>query len=137
MRNAGMAREVGYCFPCADFCHLVVVGKIGSEGGVCQVGNLIGADLGASYRAKRPALSGKKERRMSLRVWLFGDGYSKADRAIDLADEVTQLMRDRDTQRDPLKAVLADLFFHSHDPALIADAFEASQESRIYKGPPH
>lgn len=73
---------------------------------------------------------------MSLRSWLFGksSGHEKADRAISLADEVTRLMRDRAVQRDPLKVVLVDLFFHTHDPALIADAFEMSQEARIYKG---
>ena len=74
---------------------------------------------------------------MSLRSWLFGSshGHDKYDQAIDLADELTQKMRERANQRDPFKAVLADLFFQVHDPALIADAYEASQESRIYKGP--
>lgn len=76
---------------------------------------------------------------MTLRSWLFGDtnGYDKYTHAIDLADEVTQLMRDRAVQRDPFKAVLSDLFFQTHDPALIADAYEVSQESRIYKGHEH
>lgn len=74
---------------------------------------------------------------MSLRSWLLGksNGHRKADEAINLADELTMKMRERANQRDPFKAVLADLFFQSHDPALIADAYEASQESRIYKGP--
>lgn len=76
---------------------------------------------------------------MTLRSWLFGDtnGHDKYTHAIDLADEVTQLMRDRAVQRDPFKAVLSDLFFQTHDPALIADAYEVSQESRIYKGHEH
>jgi hypothetical protein len=74
---------------------------------------------------------------MKLRFWLFGptsdpDNYS---RAIKLADEVIQSMRERANQRDPLKAVLADLLFQQHDPALVADAYEMSQEARIYKGP--
>lgn len=74
---------------------------------------------------------------MSLRSWLLGssNGHDKYDQAIDLADELTEKMRERVNQRDPFKAVLADLFFQAHDPALIADAYEASQESRIYKGP--
>lgn len=71
---------------------------------------------------------------MSWRSWLFGE-HSKADRAIALADEVTQLVRDRGKQRDPIRAIMADLFFHRHDVALIADAYEMSQESRIYRGP--
>lgn len=74
---------------------------------------------------------------MKLFIWLFGptrgpDSYS---RAISLADEVIQIMKDRANQRDPLKAVLADLLFQHHDPALVADAYQISQESRIYKGP--
>lgn len=74
---------------------------------------------------------------MSLRSWLFGgaSGHAKADQAINLADELTEKMRQRANQRDPFKAVLADLFFQAHDPALIADAYEISQEARIYKGP--
>lgn len=76
---------------------------------------------------------------MSIRSWLFGDdsGNEKYERAIGLADEVTRLMRSREVQRDPLKPVLADMFFATHDPALVADAFEISQESRIYKGVEH
>ena len=76
---------------------------------------------------------------MSIRSWLFGEEseHEKYDRAISLADEVTGLMRSRAVQRDPFKAVLADLFFTTHDPALIADAFEISQESRIYRGREH
>jgi hypothetical protein len=74
---------------------------------------------------------------MTLRSWLFGEtnGHDTYSHAISLADEVTQLMRDRAVQRDPFKVVLGELFFHTHDPALIADAYEISQESRIYKGP--
>ncbi len=76
---------------------------------------------------------------MSLRRWLFGEPEGRAEfrRAIALADEVAQIMRDRAVRRDPLKAVLAELFLHHHDPALIADAFEMSQEARIYKGTTH
>jgi len=76
---------------------------------------------------------------MSLRTWLFGEPKERDafNRAIALADEVTQLLRDRAARRDPLKAILADLIFHNHDPALIADAFEMSQEARIYKGTTH
>lgn len=76
---------------------------------------------------------------MTLRSWLFGknNGHGKYEQAIDLSDELIKKMRERANQRDPFKAVLADLFFQQHDPALIADAFEVSQESRIYKGPEH
>jgi hypothetical protein len=73
---------------------------------------------------------------MSIRSWFLG-GSSEPDkfqRAIKLADEVTFIMRSRAVQRDPFKAVLSELFFHSHDPALVADAYEISQEARIYKG---
>lgn len=72
-----------------------------------------------------------------LRLWIFGpgSGHDTYRRAIELADEVTKIMRDRATRRDPLKAVLVDLLFQTHDPALVADAYEMSQESRIYKGP--
>lgn len=71
---------------------------------------------------------------MSLRSWLFGE-HKKADRAIAMADEVTQLVRARNDQRDPIRAVIIDLFSRRHDIALIADAYEISQESRIYRGP--
>jgi len=76
---------------------------------------------------------------MSWRRWLFGEPEDRDAfrRAIALADEVTQLMRERASRRDPLKVVLVDLLFHNHDPALIADAFEMSQEARIYKGTTH
>ncbi len=72
---------------------------------------------------------------MSLRRWLFGGPPDEFHRAMALADEVTQLIRER--RRDPFRSVLADLLLHQHDPALIADAFEMSQEARIYKGTTH
>lgn len=76
---------------------------------------------------------------MSIAPWLFGNGngHDKYQQAIDLADEVTLMMRSRNLQRDPFKPVLADLLFKDHDPALVADAYEISQESRIYKGAEH
>jgi len=76
---------------------------------------------------------------MSLRGWLFGkrEGRDEFRRAMKAADELTKLMRERSVQRDPFKAVLAELLFYNHDPALIADAFEMSQEARIYKGNMH
>lgn len=76
---------------------------------------------------------------MSLRTWLFGEPREREAfrRAMALADEVTLLMRDRAVRRDPLKVMLVDLLFHNHDPALVADAFEMSQEARIYKGMTH
>ena len=73
---------------------------------------------------------------MTLRSWLFGEtnGRDTYSHAMDMADEVTKLMRDRAVQRDPFKPVIAELLFHTHDPALIADAYEISQEARIYRG---
>lgn len=72
---------------------------------------------------------------MSLRSWfgLNGVDNDKHDHVLHLADEVTALIRER--AKDPLTVVVSDLFLRRHDPALIADAYEASQESRIYKGP--
>lgn len=69
---------------------------------------------------------------MGLRSWIFGGSSEKYDQAMSMADEVTRLLREKD--RDPFKAVLTDLLFHTHDPALVADAYEISQEARIYKG---
>lgn len=56
--------------------------------------------------------------------------------AIALTDELTEAMRERAASPDPFRALMADLFLQHHDIALIADAFQISQESRIYKGPP-
>lgn len=131
---AGMAREAGYGQPGIDLRNLVVVGKIGSESGLCEIGNLIGADLGIAHRTQGFAVR-ETERGMTLRSWLFGKSNGKYEQAIDLADELTKKMRERSNQHDPFKAVLADLFFHTHDPTLVADAYEISQEARIYKGP--
>lgn len=75
---------------------------------------------------------------MMLPSWArLGKGSAsnpKYQRAIDLTDEVIEAFRDRAKSPDPFRAVLADLFLQHHDIALVADAFEASQESRIYKG---
>ncbi len=73
---------------------------------------------------------------MSWRTWLFGEPKAREEfqRAMDLTGEVIQLVRDRSFQRDPMKLVLVEMIFHNHDPALIADAYEMSQEARIYKG---
>lgn len=73
---------------------------------------------------------------MNLRSFfgLNGVGHERHDQVLDLADEVTGLIRQR--AQDPLRKTLIELLLsHHHDPVLIADAFEASQESRIYKGP--
>lgn len=135
MKNAGVAREVGCGIPVADICRHVVAGKTGPEIGLREAGNLIRANAGAAYRIEGVAFR-ENERKgmiMSLRSWLFGATSEKFDRAMILADEVTRLMRERDVQRDPFKPILADLLFQTHDPALVADAYEISQESRIYK----
>lgn len=59
----------------------------------------------------------------------------KYEQAISLTDEVTEKMRERARSPDPFRALMADLFLQHHDIALVADAFEASQESKIYRGP--
>jgi hypothetical protein len=139
MINARLAREAGYGFSGADLCNFMVAGEIRPESNLNEAGNLIGENFGAAYRIKRAAIRQKRERSMSLRSWLLGEdsGHEKYERAISLADEVTGIMRSRSVQRDPLKAVLADMFFATHDPALVADAFEISQEARIYRGTEH
>lgn len=73
---------------------------------------------------------------MNLRSFfgLNGVGHERHDKVLDLADEVTGLIRER--ARDPLRKILADLLMQpNRDPRLIAAAFEADQESRVYKGP--
>jgi hypothetical protein len=140
MTNAGMAEGVGYGLSGTDLRDLVVARKIRSESNLGEAGKLIRANFGPSYRTQRPVVWQKRKWGMSrLRSWLFGEdrGHEKYERAISLADEVTRLMQSRAVQRDPFKAVLADLFFTTHDPALIADAFEMSQEARIYRGTEH
>lgn len=140
MQNAGVAREVGYySLSGADLCGHVVAGAGQGGKNFSEAGKFIRANPGAAHRIKGFALRQKRKRSMSLRSWLFGKdiGHEKYERAISLADEVTRMMRSRAVQRDPLKAVLADLFFATHDPALVADAFEISQEARIYRGTEH
>lgn len=61
---------------------------------------------------------------------------TKYDIAMRTADETIQRLRAARESKDPIRALLADVFFQHHDTALVADAYEASQESRIYKGPP-
>jgi hypothetical protein len=137
MHNAaGMAGESYRWQPGADLCNALVVVKIRSESGLCEVGDIIGANTRFAHGAQRLAFR-EEERSMSLRSWLFGtpNGHEKYDHVINLADELTEIVRERANRRDPFKAVLADLFFQGHDPALIADAYEMSQESRIYRGP--
>jgi hypothetical protein len=58
----------------------------------------------------------------------------KYERAIALTDEVTEKMRERAASPDPFRSLMADLFMQHHDIALVADAFEVAQESRIYQG---
>lgn len=59
----------------------------------------------------------------------------KYEHAIRLTDEVTDKMRERAASPDPFRALMADLFLQHHHIALVADAFEVSQESKIYRGP--
>lgn len=59
----------------------------------------------------------------------------KYARAMILTNEVEQKMRERSASPDPIRALLADMWLQHHDTALVADAYEAAQESRIFKGP--
>lgn len=59
----------------------------------------------------------------------------KYARAMILTNEVEQTMREKAASPDPFRSLLADMFLQNHDVPLIADAFEAIQESRIFKGP--
>lgn len=127
-----MVREIGYGISSTDFCHLMVVGTVRAENNSFETRNAIRANLSYPFRIEGPSVR-KKEWLMSLRKWIFGD-HKKADRAIALADEVTQLVRNRESDRDPFIAIVSDVFFHKHDIALIADAYEIAQESRIYRG---
>lgn len=60
---------------------------------------------------------------------------SKYEEASRVADETIDHIRRARESRDPIRALLADIYFQNHDTALISDAYEMSQESRIYKGP--
>lgn len=60
---------------------------------------------------------------------------AKFQRALAATEEVTEAMREKAASPDPIRALLADMFLQNHDIALVADAYEASQEARIYKGP--
>jgi hypothetical protein len=59
----------------------------------------------------------------------------KYARAMILTNEVEQTMREKAASPDPIRALLADMFLQNHDVALVADAYEMMQESRIFKGP--
>lgn len=59
---------------------------------------------------------------------------SKFEEASRIADETINHLRQARKSHDPIRALLADIYFQNHDTALIADAYEMSQESRIYKG---
>ena len=70
---------------------------------------------------------------------LFASRPSANDRyrrAVELTDELTETMRERSASPDPFRALLADMFLQHHNIPLVADAYEASQESRIHEGPP-
>lgn len=57
--------------------------------------------------------------------------YEQASR---VADETINHIREARKSNDPIRALLADIYFQNHDTALIAEAYEQSQESRIYLG---
>jgi len=58
------------------------------------------------------------------------------DAAMQITDEVTEIIRERKKEFHPFRSILAELLLRQQhlDPALIADAYEAHQESRIYRG---
>lgn len=64
---------------------------------------------------------------------------AKYERAMRLADEVTEKVRESARAPNPFKSVVTELVRRggSSNPRLIADAYEAMQESRIYLGPPN
>lgn len=61
---------------------------------------------------------------------------SKYQRAMELTSGVIEKMRERSVSPDPFRSLMADLWSQKHDIALVADAFEAAQEARIFQGPP-
>lgn len=63
------------------------------------------------------------------------DVYDKYAKAMVLTNEVERTMRERSASPDPIRALLAEIWLQHHDVALVAESFEAHQESRIYKGP--
>lgn len=69
----------------------------------------------------------------------FDDGDAKYEHAMDLATEVTDRIRERAQSVSPFREILGEMLMRAPypNPVLIADAFEAGQESRIFKGPPN
>lgn len=63
---------------------------------------------------------------------------TKYHEAMRLASEVREMLRD--TVEDPFTVVALDIarevLREGADPALVADAYEANQEAKIYQGPP-
>lgn len=56
--------------------------------------------------------------------------------AMQVAGEVKNQIRERAQSANPFRKVLAEMLLgHPDDPALIADAFEVTQEARIFHGP--
>lgn len=61
------------------------------------------------------------------------------NRAMQLSDEVIAKIRERAQSPNPFRAALAEMLLRPGrlNPILIADAFEARQEARIFRGPPN
>ncbi len=60
------------------------------------------------------------------------------DRAMHLTQEVRDLIKERAKSAHPFRQVLGDLLLRPQanvDVALLADAYEMSQEARIFHGP--
>lgn len=61
-------------------------------------------------------------------------------RTVRLADEVTKEIRERAKSPHPFRLVMIEMIFGPNavvDPALVGDAYEIAQESRIFLGPPN
>ncbi len=56
--------------------------------------------------------------------------------ALALTEEVTDKFRERAASPDPFRALMADLFLQHHDIGLLTEVYEASQEAKIFHGPP-
>lgn len=69
------------------------------------------------------------------------DHHSDAryERAVKLADEVTEKVRESARAPHPFRGVVTEIIRRgaNSNPRLIADAYEALQESRIFLGPPN
>lgn len=56
--------------------------------------------------------------------------------AVRMLSEVTELIKEKRRAKNPFRKVLTELMMkEAPSPVLVADAYEAMQEARIFKGP--